>query len=112
MSAVYCSLHADLGPLNFQDLRYVAKLESPLLTSYHRLVLLPFPSFLQRGVVCVFLPRNTDLRALAEAVPPGWVWEVQRCYVNAKLKGVSLYATPTPEGKLSSVFGVCGMQVM
>lgn len=58
----------------------------------------PAPCPLQRGVVCVFLPRNTDLRALAAAVPPGWVWEVQRCYVNAKLKGVSLFATPPPQG--------------
>lgn len=48
----------------------------------------------QRGVVAAFLPRNTDLEQLASAVPEGAVWEVERAYVNNKLKGITLYAHP------------------
>lgn len=41
---------------------------------------------LQSGVVAAFLPRNTDLEQLAAVVPEGAVWEVERAYVNHKLK--------------------------
>lgn len=42
--------------------------------------------------VCCFLPRNTNLRQLAELVPEGVVWHVERDYVNERLKGISVYA--------------------
>lgn len=47
-----------------------------------------------QGVVAVFLPRNTDLHQLASLVPAGSVWNVERNYVNARLKGVTLYCVP------------------
>ncbi|KXZ46728.1 hypothetical protein GPECTOR_41g693 [Gonium pectorale] len=46
----------------------------------------------QDGVVAAFLPRNTDLSQLASCVPEGAVWEVERAYVNNKLKGITVYA--------------------
>ncbi|GLI60971.1 hypothetical protein VaNZ11_003225 [Volvox africanus] len=48
----------------------------------------------QDGVVVVFLPRNTDLQQLAAVVPEHAVWEVERAYVNNKLKGITLYCHP------------------
>ncbi len=44
--------------------------------------------------MAAFLPRNTDLAQLAQAVPEGGVWEVERGYVNNKLKGITLYCHP------------------
>ncbi|EFJ52391.1 hypothetical protein VOLCADRAFT_56022 [Volvox carteri f. nagariensis] len=51
------------------------------------------------GVVAAFLPRNTDLVQLAAVVPEHAVWEVERAYVNNKLKGITLYCHPgrTPD---------------
>ena len=43
------------------------------------------------GVVALFLPRNTDLRQLACLVPEGKVWQVERSYLNGKLKGITFY---------------------
>lgn len=43
------------------------------------------------GVVALFLPRNTHLRQLASLVPKGSVWQVERNYVNGKLKGITWY---------------------
>ncbi|GIL81482.1 hypothetical protein Vretimale_1017 [Volvox reticuliferus] len=53
----------------------------------------------QDGVVVAFLPRNTDLQQLAAVVPEHAVWEVERAYVNNKLKGITLYCHPgcTPD---------------
>ena len=48
----------------------------------------------QDGVVAAFLPRNTDLSQLAAVVPEAAVWEVERAYVNNKLKGITLYCHP------------------
>ncbi|KAG1662507.1 hypothetical protein FOA52_000911 [Chlamydomonas sp. UWO 241] len=45
-----------------------------------------------RGVVALFLPRNTDLVQLEALVPPGAVWQLERSFVNGRLKGVTLYA--------------------
>ena len=44
-----------------------------------------------RGVVSLFLPRNTDLQQLASIVPEGALWNVERNFVNGKLKGITLY---------------------
>jgi trimethylguanosine synthase len=44
-----------------------------------------------RGVVSLFLPRNTDLEQLASLVPDGTLWNVERNFVNGKLKGITLY---------------------
>ncbi len=46
---------------------------------------------MQDGVVAAFLPRNTDLAQLASCVPEHAVWEVERAYVNNKLKGITVY---------------------
>ena len=47
-----------------------------------------------QGVVALFLPRNTDLVQLAACVPAGCVWQVERAYVNKRLKGITVYAFP------------------
>ncbi len=44
--------------------------------------------------MAAFLPRNTDLMQLAAVVPEHAVWEVERAYVNNKLKGITLYCHP------------------
>eukprot|EP00955_Chlamydomonas_euryale_P096424 365011-Chlamydomonas_euryale.AAC.10 len=44
------------------------------------------------GVVALFLPRNTDLSQLEALVPDGAVWQLERNFVNGKLKGITLYA--------------------
>jgi len=44
-----------------------------------------------RGVVALFLPRNTDLQQLAGLVPEGMVWHAERNVVNGKLKGLTAY---------------------
>lgn len=44
------------------------------------------------GVVALFLPRNTDLLQLQALVPNGCTWQLERNFVNSKLKGVTLYA--------------------
>jgi hypothetical protein len=68
-----------------------------------------------RGVVALFLPRNTDLRQLASLVPAAaagaagagrdggaatpryrCVWHVERAYVNKRLKGITAYCFPPP----------------
>ena len=68
---------------------------APSPTSLERssiLAVAPSPvPFGRSGVVAVFLPRNTDLRQLAALVPEGGVWEVERNYVNRRLKGITLY---------------------
>ena len=48
-----------------------------------------------RGVVSLFLPRNTDLQQLASIVPEGALWNVERNFVNGKLKGITLYCFGT-----------------
>ncbi|GAX75555.1 hypothetical protein CEUSTIGMA_g2998.t1 [Chlamydomonas eustigma] len=48
-----------------------------------------------RGVVSLFLPRNTDLLQLASVVPEGCLWTVERNFVNGKLKGITLYCFET-----------------
>ncbi len=45
----------------------------------------------RQGVAALFLPRNTDLRQLASLVPAGAVWQVERNYVNRRLKGITFY---------------------
>lgn len=45
----------------------------------------------RRGVVSLFLPRNTDLQQLASIVPEGHLWNVERNFVNGKLKGITMY---------------------
>lgn len=46
---------------------------------------------LRRGMLCIFLPRNSDLSHVAEAVPDGAKWEVERNVLNGHLKAISLY---------------------
>ena len=52
-----------------------------------------------RGVVSLFLPRNTDLQQLASIVPDGALWNVERNFVNGKLKGITLYCFGSEGGK-------------
>lgn len=47
------------------------------------------------GVVALFLPRNTDLYEMESLVPQGSVWQVERNYVNGKLKGITVYCFAT-----------------
>lgn len=53
-----------------------------------------------RGVVSLFLPRNTDLLQLASIVPEGALWNVERNFVNGKLKGITLYCFGSEGGKV------------
>ncbi|GFH24657.1 WW domain-containing protein [Haematococcus lacustris] len=54
-------------------------------------VLQGVPGSPSRGVVALFLPRTTLLAELAALVPAGQVWQVERNYVNCRLKGVTFY---------------------
>ncbi|KAL6752111.1 RNA cap guanine-N2 methyltransferase-domain-containing protein [Haematococcus lacustris] len=49
------------------------------------------PGSPSRGVVALFLPRTTLLAELAALVPAGQVWQVERNYVNCRLKGITFY---------------------
>ena len=39
----------------------------------------------------MFLPRNTNLRQLSEALPEGTSCEVERAVLNGFLKGITVY---------------------
>ncbi|GFH24656.1 uncharacterized protein HaLaN_22491 [Haematococcus lacustris] len=54
-------------------------------------VLQGVPGSPSRGVVALFLPRTTLLAELAALVPAGQVWQVERNYVNCRLKGITFY---------------------
>ncbi|KAJ9515364.1 hypothetical protein QJQ45_016365 [Haematococcus lacustris] len=54
-------------------------------------VLQGVPGSRSRGVVALFLPRTTLLAELAALVPAGQVWQVERNYVNCRLKGITFY---------------------
>ena len=41
--------------------------------------------------VIMFLPRNTSLRQLSEALPEGTSCEVERAVLNGFLKGITVY---------------------
>lgn len=48
--------------------------------------------------VVIFLPRNVDLNQLAElalSANPPWLLEVEKNYLNGKLKAVTAYFTDT-----------------
>ena len=54
------------------------------------------------GVVALFLPRNTDLRQIESLVPPSMVWNVERNFVNGKLKGITVYCFSSTENTESN----------
>ena len=41
--------------------------------------------------IMLFLPRNTNLRQLSEALPEGSPCEVERAVLNGFLKGITVY---------------------
>lgn len=41
--------------------------------------------------VILFLPRNTNLKQLSEALPEGAPCEVERAVLNGFLKGITVY---------------------
>mmetsp|Transcript_134 Transcript_134/g.153 ORF Transcript_134/g.153 Transcript_134/m.153 type:complete len:431 (-) Transcript_134:433-1725(-) len=48
----------------------------------------------QDCVIAVFLPKNVCLKTLNDLVPEGVFWEVERNFINGKLKGITVYMRP------------------
>ncbi len=64
-----------------------AELRIPALTCNERDV----PQAGGGAGVIMFLPRNTNLRHLSEALPEGTSCEVERAVLNGFLKGITVY---------------------